>query len=117
MQKEYRVNVYNSEEMGEVIARVRYNQDLDYWNGHNWQNGGTGLHLGISKLKSGGYALIHGTQWQGAKDYALFVSAGDALQAILQSGHLELLDTKKFKELKTLAEQQGLLDSDEPDDE
>ena len=28
--KQYRVNVY---EGGDVIARVRYNQNLDYWDG------------------------------------------------------------------------------------
>ena len=42
--KEYRVNVYADEFMEEVIARVRYNQNLDFWDGRNWQNGGVGRH-------------------------------------------------------------------------
>lgn len=100
--KQYRVNVYDEE--GEVIARVRYNENLDYWNGRNWQNGGMGRHKGITKLKDGRYVLIHGTDWQGERDYAEIISAKQALQEILKSGNSELLDTKKFAELKKLYE-------------
>lgn len=100
--KQYRVNVYDEE--GEVIARVRYNENLDYWNGRNWENGGTGRHKGITKLKDGRYVLIHGTDWQGERDYAEIISAKQALQEILKSGNSELLDTKKFAELKKLYE-------------
>jgi hypothetical protein len=115
---EYRVNVYRDETYDEVVARVRYNQDLDYWDGHNYTNGGTGLHLGITKLKSGEYVLIHGTQWQGGTDRGVIVSADAALQAILKSGNAQLLDTKKFKGLKELAIEKGILgDCEETDEE
>jgi len=100
MSGEYRVNVFDDE--GNVIGRVRYNADLDFWDGRNWTSGSTGMHQGITKLKDGRYVLITGTQWQGEKDSAAVVTPEEALQAILKSGHAELLDTKKFKDLKKL---------------
>ena len=112
--KQYRVNVY---EDGEVIARVRYNQDLDYWDGRNWTNGGTGMHKGITKLKDGRYVIIIGSQWQGARDYGYIVSPEEALQEILKAQRLELLDTKKFAELKKLYEEKYLLEDDELEEE
>lgn len=102
MEKQYRVNVYDGDD--DVIARVRYNTDLDYWDGRNWTNGGTGKHKGITKLKDGRYVLIHGTDWEGEKDWAEVISAEQALQEILKAQKLELLDTKKFKELKEIYE-------------
>ena len=115
--KEYRVNVYADEFMEEVIARVRYNQNLDFWDGRNWQNGGTGRHKGITKLKDGRYVLIHGTDWQGEKDWAEIISPEQALQEILKSGNIELLDTKKFAELKKLYEEKYLIEDDELEEE
>lgn len=104
MAKEYRVNVYSSEydTGGTVVARVRYNAILDYWDGRNWTNGGTGMHKGLTKLRDGRYVIIIGTQWQGQRDYAYVVDKEEALQEILRSGNMELLDTKKYKELKDL---------------
>lgn len=106
--KQYRVNVYENQYDldGDVIARVRYNQNLDYWDGRNWQNGGMGRHKGITRLKDGRYVLIHGTQWQGEKDWAEIISPKQALQEILKSGNHDLLETKKFRELKELYEKQ-----------
>ena len=109
--KEYRVNVYENEFMEEVIARVRYNQNLDYWDGRNWTNG-VGRHKGLTKLRDGRYVLIHGTDWQGERDYAYVVDADEALQEILKAQRLELLDTKKFTELKKLYEEKYLLEDD-----
>lgn len=112
--KQYRVNVYEDRyNLNEVIARVRYNQDLDYWDGRNWQNGGTGRHKGITKLKDGRYVIIKGTDWQGEKDYAYIVDAEEALQEILKSQRLELLGRKKFAELKKLYEEKYSLEEDE----
>ncbi len=91
------INVYENET---IIARVNYNSNLDYWDGHNQTCGSTGRHKGITRLKSGKYVLIHGTQWQGEKDYAEVISKDEALQEILKSGNEELLD--KFKDLKEL---------------
>jgi hypothetical protein len=107
--QEYRINVYRNEEHDDVVARVRYNQDLDHWDGRNFTSGSTGRHLGITKLKTGEYVLIYGTQWQGERDYAEIVSPMDALQAILKSGNAELLETKKFASLKKLAEEKGMI--------
>jgi len=112
--KQYRVNVY---EDGDVIARVRYNQNLDYWDGRNWTNGGVGRHKGLTKLRDGRYVLIHGTNWQGEKDWAEIISPEQALQEILKSGNTELLDIKKFAELKKLYEEKYLLEDDELEEE
>lgn len=112
---EFRVNVYN--DYGQVVGRVRYNQNLDYWDGHNWSNGGSGYHKGLTKLKDGSYVLIHGSDYVGDRIYAEIISDYEALQEILKSQSLELLKTKKFKELKELAEKEGLLDNEYPDDE
>jgi hypothetical protein len=118
--KQYRVNVYGSrffDHEDEVIARVRYNQNLDYWNGRNWQNGGIGLHKGITKLKDGRYVILIGSDWQGERDYAYVVDADEALQEILKAQRLELLDTKKFAGLKKLYEEKYLIEDDELEEE
>ena len=113
--REYRVNVYERQDLQEVVvARVRYNQDLDYWDGSNHVNGGTGMHKGITKLKDGRYVIIIGSQWQGSKDYAYIVSAEEALQEILKSDNGQLLDTKKFVGLKMLHE--GTMVGEEEDE-
>lgn len=117
MAKEYRVNVYqrqnNDYGSTTVIGRVRYNADLDYWDGRNWSNGGVGMHKGITKLKDGRYVIIIGTQWQGEKDYAYVVSKEEALQEILKSGNQQLLKTKKYAELKRLYEDTVIEDIEE----
>lgn len=112
--KQYRVNVY---EGSKVIARVRYNNNLDYWDGRNWTNGGVGYHKGLTKLRDGRYVLIHGTQWQGEKDWAEIISPEQALQEILKSGNTELLGTKKFAGLKKLYEEKYLIEDDKLEEE
>ena len=111
--KQYRVNVYENQD---VIARVRYKQNLDYWDGRNWTNGGTGRHKGLTKLRDGRYVLIHGTNWQGEKDWAEIISPEQALQEILKSGNTDLLETKKFAELKKLYEQQMIEEEEEEEE-
>ena len=112
---EHRVNVYAGEEYrDQIIARVRYNSVLDHWDGSNWTSGGTGMHKGITKLRDGRYVIIIGSQWQGSTDYAYIVSAEEALQEILRSGNEQLLDTKKFSELKQVREEM-LAEEDEED--
>ena len=98
------VNVYESEFCNDIVARVKYNEKLDYWNGRNWGNGGLGMHKGITRLKDGRFVIIIGSQKQGSKDYVYIVSKEEALQEILKSDKLELLEDKKFAELKTLYE-------------
>jgi len=105
-----KVNVY---EDGKVIARVQYNDNLDYWDGKNWTCGSIGRHLGLTRLrKSGQYVLIHGTDFQGEQDRAEIVRDEEAYQAIISSGNIELLD--KFPDLQRFEED---LDTDEDPDE
>jgi hypothetical protein len=94
---EYRVNVLDLE--GDVVGRVRYNQNLDYWDGRNWTCGSTGRHEGITKLKDGQYVIIHGTQWQGERDTAEIITPEEALNKILKSGNSDLLKLTKFQGL------------------
>jgi hypothetical protein len=91
------VNIY---EDGQIIARVNYNKNLDYWDGRNWTCGSTGRHKGLTKLKDGRYVLIHGTQWQGESNHGEIISDTEALQEIMESGNIKLLEDRRFKELK-----------------
>jgi hypothetical protein len=105
-----KVNVY---EGGKVIARVQYNDNLDYWDGKNWTCGSPGRHLGLTRLrKSGRYVLIHGTDFQGEQDRAEIVTDEQAYQAIVSTGNFELLE--KFPDLRRFEED---LDTDEDPDE
>ena len=99
---EYRVPVYDGN--GNVVGRVRYNQQLDYWDGRNWSSGEVGKHLGITRLKDGRYVLIHGSQWEGERATAEVVSDQEALEAILKTGNQHILKLKKYKKLKDLFE-------------
>jgi hypothetical protein len=82
-----------------IVGRVKYNDRLDYWDGHNMGNGGTGMHLGITRLsKSGKMVLIVGTQWEGCKDKAYIVSDAEALKAVLESGNENIVD--EYPQLK-----------------
>ena len=105
----YRINVYEDEFHSKVVARVKYNKILDYWDGRNWTNGGLGRHLGITKLKDGRYVLIYGTQWQGEKNYGMIVTPKEALNEVLKSNSIELLELKMFVDLKTLAEDMRII--------
>lgn len=109
-----KVNVYDED--GVVIARVTYTDNLDHWDGSNRTCGSTGRHLGLAKLKDGRYALIHGTQWQGERDYAEIISAEDALQQILRSGNEELLEQKRFTELKAMYEKTMIGEEEEEEE-
>jgi hypothetical protein len=105
-----KVNVY---EDGKVIARVQYNDNLDFWDGKNWTCGSIGRHLGLTRLrKSGQYVLIHGTDFQGEQDSAEIITDEEAYQAIVSSGNTELLD--KFPDLRRFEED---IDTDEDPDE
>jgi hypothetical protein len=113
MTTSYRINVFEDEFHSKVVARVKYNADLDYWDGRNWTNGGVGRHLGITKLKDGSYVLIYGTQWQGEKDYGVIVPPEEALNEILKSNNTELLNQKRFEDLKALSEEMQILSDTE----
>ena len=94
------VNVYQD---GELIATVKYNSNLDVWNGSNWQNGGVGLHLGITKLENGQYVLIHGSDWQGDTDWAELIDDKTAYELIMKYDS-NMLEWKAFQELKKFKE-------------
>ena len=96
------VNVYNKQ--GELIATVKYNNNLDVWNGSNWQNGGNGRHLGLTKLEDGTYVLIHGTDWQSERDYAEVITSKKAYEYIMEYDP-SMLEWKAFKELKRFDEE------------
>ena len=100
------INVYDDN--GNVIARVKYNNNLDKWDGSNWTSGSTGRHLGITRLKkSKQFVLIHGTQWQGEENSAMIISDDDALQHILSANNDELLN-KYFPDYKLEDEEEQI---------
>ena len=98
------VNVYCE---GELLGRVKYNNELDFWDGHNFQNGGAGYHKGITKLKKYGepFVIIEGSDHAGDRDYAYTVEDEEALIEIIKSDNLELLERKKFARLKKMYEE------------
>ena len=100
--KDYRVTVRNSND--EIVARVHYNDCLDYWDGHNNTSGSPGRHIGITRLADGQYVLIHGTQWQGEHDTAEIVTENEALQEILRTGNGDMLNKPKWADLKIFME-------------
>jgi hypothetical protein len=112
---EYRIPV--TDEGDNVVGRVRYNSNLDYWDGRNLTCGQTGRHKGIAKLKDGRFVIIHGTQWQGEKDSAHIISDEEALQEILKSGNTELLSLKKYHPLKELQDETIMDEEDEVEEE
>lgn len=107
------VNVY---EDGEIITRVNYNSNLDYWDGRNKGNGGTGYHKGITRLRNGKIVIIFGSDWQGDTDTAEVVSEKEALKYILESGNDELLEEKRFADLKKLYEEIFIPELEEEED-
>jgi len=116
MASQYRVNVYESEDdRDNIIARVRYNADLDYWDGRNHSNGGVGMHKGITKLKNGTFVIIIGSDWQGSTDYGYAVSKKEAVKEILKADGAELFGMKKFAPLKELYD--ALTNQEDEDDE
>lgn len=90
------VNVFDG--TGSVVAQVRCNSNLDYWDGNNMTCGVTGRHKGLTKLSTGEYVLIHGTQWQGEQDSAEIITPEQAVQEILKSGNDDLFT--KYSELE-----------------
>jgi putative transposon-encoded protein len=99
-----KVPVYDD---GEVVARVEYNSKLDFWDGRNMTSGSTGRHLGYTRLKSGKFVLIHGTQWQGEQVTAEVVTPEELVQAAARTGHLDEIYTA-FPELKGTLEEEEM---------
>lgn len=99
-----RIPVYDED--GNIVARVEFNNNLDYWDGHNYSCGSMGEHLGITRLKDGRFVIINGTDWQGQRDTAHIASKSDALAAVIRSGNEELMQKYFAAEVKKLDEQE-----------
>lgn len=95
-----RVSVYLDRECRDrAIARVRYNEVLDRWNGSNWSNGGVGMHKGLSKLKDGRYVIIVGSQWQDGRDYGYVATISEVIgEVVFSDNYKDIL--RRFPELK-----------------
>ena len=74
------------DEAGKIIGYVHFNETL-------------APSRGITKLKSGSYALIYGDS---ENRFAKIVSEEEALEAILKAGKEKLLKTQKYRDLKKL---------------
>jgi hypothetical protein len=85
-----KVPLYDGES---CIGRVSYTDNLDTWNGSNYQSGGTARHLGVGRTRSGKFFLCHGTQWQGERDCAVIVSEAEAKEAVMRVGNDALYRT------------------------
>jgi len=104
-------NMVNVRHDGETVARVERNSNLDVWDGRNMTCGSPGRHLGITRLRKEiegiTFVLIHGTQWQGERDYAELVSDEVAKQAILDAEKDDLLQKWFPHELEEMDSLEG----------
>lgn len=96
------VYVYNDN--NKIIGQVKYNNNLDNFDGHVFSCGCFGRHKGLCKLKNGKFALIYGTDWFKESNYAQVISRIDAAQEIIKSGNIHLLQDIRFKELKPIVD-------------
>lgn len=106
-----KIPVYS--DIGQIVALVEYNDNLDFWDGHNMTCGQTGKHKGITRLKkSGKYVLIHGSQYQGERSYAEIITDREAYEEIVNSENRKLFE--KFPDLLKINES---LDQEEGEEE
>lgn len=89
------VKVYDSK-TGKCVGNAVYTQNLDYWDGSNWSNGGVGRHKGLTKL-DGRFVLIYGNDTQRHRDYGEIISEERAIQEIINAGKFEYLDELGLK--------------------
>ena len=94
----------NYPDESKIIATAEYNEKLDYLVNTNYQNGGTGRHLGFGQLKGGkqSYYLIEGTQWQGERNVGFIVPARRIVIEAIKSDNVNVLDD--FPELLEIYE-------------
>lgn len=96
------VYVYNDN--NKIIGQVKYNNNLDNFDGHVFSCGCFGRHKGLCKLKNGKFALIYGTDWFKESNYAKIISPEDAAQEVIKSRNMKLLEDAKFRELKPIVD-------------
>jgi len=97
-------NIEKGLRISKPISRVRYNNDLDCWDGSNFKGSGcgVGINKGITKMMDGRYVILYSSLFKGNKDYGLVVTEEDALLEIINSNNLHLLDRVKYRELREL---------------
>jgi hypothetical protein len=66
-----------------AIGIVDYIDNLDRWDGRNFNSGRNGRHLGVGRCKKGWY-VCYGTQWQGERSYAELVPETEARRICLK---------------------------------
>lgn len=91
------IYVYDKNE--NVVASVRYNNNLDFWNGEFLSCGIKDMHKGLTKLEDGRYVLIYGSNVVNSKNVAEVVSDYQAYKEIMLSGSIELFLQDRFKDL------------------
>lgn len=69
----------------QIINGIRYSTEAatvlasnEYWDGSNWERGGTNLHL--YRSAHGRYFVGHSTQWQGQRDYIEVLTEEEAVK-------------------------------------
>ena len=104
------VNVYKNAENGNplkdegVLARVKFNSILGKV-GNN-----TPRHLGITRLrKTGQYVIIHADNQDGKNAYGIVVSPEQALDVVVQTGRIDLLEEGRYSILKKIAIIKGII--------
>ena len=86
------MNVYAREDGDEIVGQAKglSRNNLDFWDGHNQANGGTGRHLGLTRIARGKLAgklvAVRGSDWEGSRDYAFVVNASRATEMIVDAG-------------------------------
>ena len=103
--------IWAKDSEGNNVARVEYNDNLSKFNEvvHDFPDYDDNRSLGITKLKSGSYVLIHGTRDynEDIDDeleviYAVVVSDRTALNAIVGTGNDYMLDEPRYARLNAL---------------
>lgn len=84
------IPLYNGS--NDIIGEVDYNQDLDYWDGRNWTNGGVGKHKGFGQLDDGRFYIIYGSQWQGDMSYARICSKEKLIKEMIKSSNSKYIE-------------------------
>lgn len=91
----------------EVRNRVRYNTatatllaDNAYWDGHNWERGGTNTFL--YRSPRGRYFAFRRTLWEGKHDYIQPLSEDEAIELYeeLREKHVDFQDAFPGVEIK-----------------
>lgn len=86
------VILFEHSESDEVIADVKYNNDLDMFDGDDHFNPDRGRHLGFGQLDDGRFYLVFGTEYKGQHNYAVVVPAERIVKEALKSHNLHVLE-------------------------